>query len=237
MILRLLLFYVSCMLFTEAKSQCYIAEDGLIRFSNFLWVEKVTSIKVGPGPNYFGLHKKNVFVDRLGNLHLSLKKKQTHWSCAEVITDSILKEGVYEVSFYSNNTIPNNVVFGLFLYDTENPPSYNEIDFELSKWNVPEGLNAQHVVHSNKDFIVNRFDLPKVQDETKHIFKVYSDSIFISSYATNPLNLLQNSVFRRPKAFNLKQAKFRMNLWLIKSPVEEQEPFEVVITSFNYRAF
>lgn len=238
MMVRVFLFFSLIIHFTNAKSQNSSSESGIVTFSNFLWNKKIQTSKVGPGPNYFGLHKKNVFVDRKGNLHLSIKKKKKLWSCAEVSTDSILKEGTYEVSFYCKKKImPSNAVLGLFLYDKENPPSYNEIDFELSNWNESNGMNAQHVVYNDKAYSINRFDLPLIQEESKHIFKVYSDSIRISSFNAVTDSLLYDSTFKRPGIFDLKQTKFRMNLWLFRSAIEDQKAFEVLITSFNYTEF
>ncbi|TRX62371.1 glycoside hydrolase family 16 protein [Carboxylicivirga sp. M1479] len=235
MLPRYCLFIIVLLIFDEIKCQKSFSKESIIEFSGFLWHKKEQYSKVGPGPNYFGLHKNNVIIDKKGRLHLKVKRHKGAWSCAEISTDSILKEGKYEVSFYcSRAKMPSNLVLGLFLYDKKNAPSYNEVDFELSKWNKAESMNAQYVVYNDTSLCVKRFDLSFLKQETKLTFLINSDSITVSSSWLDDRRLIYKSTFVRPTTFEPRQLRFRMNLWLIDSVTNRLNPFDVIITSFDY---
>src|SRR5438270_6126883 len=56
-----------------------------VSFSGHLWKIKVSSSKVGPGPNFFSDSPQNVWVDTLGRLHLKITNVNRRWYCAEVV--------------------------------------------------------------------------------------------------------------------------------------------------------
>lgn len=212
-------------------------KSSSFKFSDFYWREKVYDTFIGPGPNYFGLHRNNVFIDEKGYLHLSIRKRFRKWSCAEIGTDSIVSEGKYEVHISSDNkNIPVNVVIGLFIYDESHPPLFNEIDVEIAKWNDPTLKNAQHVVYSDTGMMMNRFDIPNDLSETIHAIEVRKDSVFVKTTEAISGHQLYYSAFARPPEMVFKQAKFRINLWLSQPPTDTNKIPEVVIKAFNYTA-
>lgn len=210
--------------------------DSLL-FSGYWWTEKRKSKESGPGPNYYGLHRRNVYVDKKGSLHLKIRKKNSIWSCAEILTNNKVYEGTYEVCVKGiKSNISKNIVLGLFIYDEENPPSYNEIDIEVSYWDKYKDTNCQHVLFSDTLINVNRFNL-SLHEDTKHIITITDTSVSISSYIQDTNYLLHHSSFNRPKELQFHDARFRMNLWIFEPEKHKTKRAHMVITSFKYNPF
>jgi len=124
-----------------------------IKFSGYDWTVKVfEDFAVGPGPNRFGCD--NVWADAEG-LHLSIKKKNDVWYCAEVILDNYLG-GYGQYIFHTRGRLDLMdpcMVLGLFTWDDDAPSPYREIDFEISQWCEPQE-------EKNVQFVVQPWDIP-----------------------------------------------------------------------------
>ena len=74
-------------------------QGDTIIFSGYKWVVKESSGKhTGPGNNYFSGSKENVYVDKVGKLHLRITNRNDNWYCPEVRMVQSLGCGKY--SFY-----------------------------------------------------------------------------------------------------------------------------------------
>ena len=80
-----------------------------ILFSGFDWHQKVASKPTGPGGNIFGVHHKNVTIDRDGCLNLRVVNQN---ACAEVFSELFFKEGTFETVIETNiNKFAPELVF------------------------------------------------------------------------------------------------------------------------------
>lgn len=120
-----------------------------IRFGGQSWsIKRGTGL--GPGPNDWTGDPADVFLDANGALNLTIRKRNGKWLCSEVNCNTALGYGTYGWQFTTNlTTLDLNTVLGLFTY--ENPSNNNgvndrEIDFELSRWSVPNNNLGQFVV-------------------------------------------------------------------------------------------
>jgi hypothetical protein len=70
-------------------------------------------------------------------MHLRIRKIREQWSCAEVYSSRPIGEGVVEVEITCRlHWMHPNMVLGLFLYDENKPAPHDEVDIELSQWEV-----------------------------------------------------------------------------------------------------
>jgi len=103
--------------------------------SGYRW--NVKNIFGGPGPNDFSDSIDNIWMDDVGQLHIRLTKKNNNkWNCIEIYSQKTgWGYGKYDFDFeiVSSGKIDENVVIGLFTYESEAPEVYNrEIDYEYS---------------------------------------------------------------------------------------------------------
>lgn len=195
----------------------------------------------GPGPNNFTNSTDNAFVDSLGQLHLKITQRNGKWYCSEVDLVKSLGYGKYRFYLASRvDQLPQNVVLGLFTYDSD--PTYHnrEIDIEFSKWGYPTNFNSQYVVQPwDVTQNISRFDSQLSGDYTTHSIdwttnKVSFESLY-GHYATAPdstyvMNSWSYSGLDIPLAGN---EKIIMNLWNYEGKAPTQK-VEVVIKKFEF---
>ncbi len=210
-----------------------------IHFCGFKWMQKVSETSTGPGNNIFGIHPKNVSIDKNGYLNLKIHRSL---SCAEIYSIPFFKEGTIEVTILTNNKrYTPEMVLGLFLYDENAIPHHNEIDIEFAQWGNKSNKNMQYAIHTNSDIHLHRFSFTKGKQLTKHIIQITDHMIHIKSLWYNKKSKLFENItehsFLKPEEFNFKQTRFRFNLWLSNNTVKPLWSFpKIKITSFKYIA-
>jgi len=191
-----------------------------IQFAHQNWLIKTHTEVMGPGNNLYGLHPNNVKTDRKGRLVLAVKKVKNGWSCAEIISENTITEGMYEFTIESDLALLEpNMVLGLFVYNEANPPYFDEADIEFSRWNNPEFDDAQFVVHNNQQPEPFRFSTPQGLQQSIHQIKITKDSICFQSKWLNKNNsdpIIYMFKIARPKTMSLSATHIRVNLWLME---------------------
>ena len=109
-------------------------KEGLLFFSDYWWIVKTSRTAVGPGPNYF---TSDAVLDNSQGIELEIKQQQGRWSSGEIFTQDHFRYGTYSLRFAIPEPLDSHAVFGFFLYNSEKPPYYNEIDFEAARWGIP----------------------------------------------------------------------------------------------------
>ena len=206
-----------------------------ITFSGYDWSVKVSTGRVGPGPNYFSDGTNNVWVDPQGRLHLKITNAKGKWYCAEVVSKPSFGYGTYR--WYLDTPVDNldpNVVLGVFTWSDLPDYNHREIDIEFSRWGSVNNQNAQYVVqpYTNPGNIV-RWDEPPGLSQTNHGFNWQSGSIFFQSL--NGPNTIQQWTFNGPGIPMPGGENARMNLWLVngRAPTNRQ-PVEIIINRFEF---
>ncbi len=119
----------------------------MLDFADFTWSVKRRDFPAGPGGNFFSDRAEDVWVDEEG-LHMTVTMRDGDWYASEVILNSSLGYGTYIFQTRGRVDVhdPNLVAAG-FLWDGEAPPSFRELDFEFTRWSLPQQpTNAQFVV-------------------------------------------------------------------------------------------
>ena len=128
-------------------------------FSGYTWRTKVSTSKVGPGPNFFS--QDNVSVDSLGRLHLKITKSGSKWLCSEVVLQNTLGYGTYR--FYIDSALNNldpSVVLGLFTWNDDPAYNHREMDIEFARWGSATNNNGWYTVQPY-DVAGNQVNFPQ----------------------------------------------------------------------------
>lgn len=217
------------------------APSRKISFSGYEWMVKNTMPgQWGPGPNFFSDSEENVQVDDEGRLRLKIVKTASgQWTCAEIISVESFGHGTYRfVLSQFDEELDDNVVLGLFTWETLAEANNREIDVEISRWgDATDPENAQFVVQPYQSRgNLKRFSAPITEQSTEFSFLWSSQMIDFSCEA------LGETWFRwRYQGADLPQTgeeKVRLNLWLFQgaAPVSD-EAVEVIVESFDFTAF
>lgn len=219
-------------------------ETGCIYFSGYEWEVKNSYVKGGPGGNFFGLYNNNIKVDDLGRLHLSLQKADKSWVCAEIMSYEPFGYGRYTFQLIGRiDQFDRNMVLGMFLYDNDKAPHYNEIDIEFSQWGFNDYPNTQYVVHTGaKRFLRERFQSMLSGTHTTHSILWAPDSIVFESYHGHYDPELQSRepyqrwVYRGRHNPSPENSKVHLNLWLRdgRSPSSKSTK-EIIISNFIFQ--
>ncbi len=208
--------------------------------SGIKWNKRISEHKSGPGNNTFGLHHRNVYLDKDGNINLIIKKTGSTYSCAEIYSDSFFGKGKYEITIATNTKrFSPQMVLGIFLYDQTASPHFNEIDIEYAQWGNKNIENAQYAIHTDNNIEVSRFFIPKKKILAKHIIDISNQDIIITTSVfnkkTNLYELINQERFNKPKEYDFKNVRFHFNLWLTDTPEKNvgKNP-KVKIQSFKY---
>ncbi|MFN0276070.1 MAG: hypothetical protein ACKVPJ_10015 [Chitinophagales bacterium] len=119
----------------------------VVYFSGQTWDVKMSEYPVGPGPNYFSPYYNDVYVDELGYLHLKIAEHDGRWYSSEVVGRDIIGYGTFTWVIQGDvENIPENIVLGLFTWDTESffTQANSEVDIEFSKWGNAEAQETMH---------------------------------------------------------------------------------------------
>ena len=134
--------------FTSCRSGAQLTEgETRIEFAERQWQVKTGNFRRGPGNNFFGGSKKNLFVDLRGHLHLKITERDGSLYCVELNTRDTLGYGryTYEIEADFHDFDPK-VVLGLFTWDHSSfdTQANSEIDIEFSKWGFPLAESLMH---------------------------------------------------------------------------------------------
>ena len=215
-----------------------------LQFSGYDWEIKTSSMRGGPGGNFFGLVDDNVRVDDMGRLHLSLKQSEGQWVCSEIVSCEAFEYGRFTFHLVGRiDQFDRNMVLGLFLYNRDLPPHYNEIDIEFSQWGFKDYPNSQYVVHTGaKRFLRERFQSFLSGTHTTHTIFWTPDSIVFESYhghydpeehQREPYNRWVYQGRHMPEVNN---EKVHMNLWLRDGRAPSAKSCkEIIVSRFIYQ--
>jgi hypothetical protein len=219
-----------------------------LAFCGYQWLVKASDdTPEGPGPNRWGDGSENVCVDQPGALHLRITHEAGLWRCAEVVSARSFGYGRYRFSLAPGaESINENVVLGLFTWDTDPAHHHREIDIEISRWGVPDSDPGQFVVqpYDSADSL-HRFAIPVREGSratpTTHLFDWRAGRISFQSWRgdaeTTPDNssLLTSWSYSGPHLPPPGQEKVRMNLWLFRGdPPSDGREVEVIVTRFDF---
>ncbi len=228
-----------------------------IFFSGYSFTAKKSEELIAPGPNLWSETFENVFVDDEG-LHLRITPhpvQKDRWYSAEVIADKNLGYGQYIFTVqYNMLQKPQNVVFGLFLWDPRRDAAeanHREIDIEFSRWETSDRPAGQFAVPPYEEGMFHRFEPNRIRLEradyvTTYVMDWQSDRIlFRGYYGAQPAG--DHFVeWKYDQAYNIAapgEETVRMNLWIVNqkgTSVEGKpaplggEPVEAIIKSFRH---
>jgi len=217
-----------------------------VTFSGVHWLAKVSSAKVGPGPNFFS--QDNVSVDTQGRLHLKISKSGAKWLCSEIVLQETLGYGTYR--FYVESTLDkldSSVVLGLFTWNDDPAYNHRELDIEFARWGSAANKNGWYTVQPyNVAGNQASFIQPATAGGSTHILDWLRDSASgslrarfssLTGFATAPsaINpLIYQSTFNNgvPPTGG---ENVRMNLWLFqgKAPAGRNN-VEIIIDKFEF---
>jgi hypothetical protein len=219
--------------------------DTPLEFAGRFWVIKDSghdTCKVGPGLNIFT--PQNVWVDEDG-LHLTITEDNGVWRTAEVWLNESLGFGEYRALIQPLlNDLDAQVVFGAFTWDQEAPPSFRELDFELSRFGrAADPTNAQFVVQPENLF---RFTIPPGDLQAGLTFtqlwlpEAVTFSLYRGYHLGHPSEAdlvtrwtQTGTAVPQPGAEN-----FRFNLWLFNGRAPQgAQPQEVIVSHFDFTSF
>ena len=212
-----------------------------IRFSDYTWHVKASEAPTGPGPNYFSGEPADVWVDKLGRLHLRIVKRGGRWYCSEVYSAKAFGYGTYAFTLASRvDQLDKNTVLGLFTWD-DNDPAYahREIDIEFTRWGDEAAANAQFAVqpwdHPGHRHL---FDMALSSVFSTHSFHWKAGDVLFSSRRGHAPALAETIETWSYTGADIPPAgagNARINLWLTDgtSPSNQQD-VEVVVESFRF---
>jgi hypothetical protein len=217
-----------------------------LEWSGLIW--KPRSGTGGPGPNQWD--PRNISVDELGRLHLSIEFRDGMWTTAEIWTPDSFGFGRYQ--WFVEGTLDQldrNIVLGLFTYPPASvgPDTTNEIDIEIARWGnaLYDPLNF-NVWPAQTGYAPTGMTFPMTLSgtNTTHRFEWRTDSIAFGSYHgfrsdnANPIGMwtyapVDNTV-RIPQA----PVPLHINFWLFQgsAPANGQRA-DVVIHELTHTAF
>ena len=198
------------------------------------WGVKVSSAKVGPGPNLFSDATGDVWTDASG-LHLTITKHGGQWWCTEVIGQSSLGYGTYRWTSASDVAgLDPSVVLGLFTWNDALDYAHREIDIEFAKWSdLSTGKNAQYTVQPS-DATHRRQFLQPAAAPTTHEFSWQPGRVDLGS-ADVAGTVIQQWYYEAADVPVPGGENPRMNLWLFrgKAPASGNR-LHVVLSNFVF---
>ncbi len=123
----------------QVEPQFNARKGNTLQFAGREWtIKHYFSRTQGPGNNYFSDHPNDVWIDKNGHLHLSIRFRNGRWECTEVVSKDKMGYGTYIFTVQGDlRNLDPNVVLGLFTWDTHNHEQANsEVDIEFSKWGI-----------------------------------------------------------------------------------------------------
>ena len=207
-------------------------------FSGQRWLVKGTDTLEGPGPNYFSDDEESVWVDGEGRLHVKIGEREGQWRCAEVVSEEAFGYGQYVFELGGGaDAINENVVLGLFTWDTDPAHSNREIDIEIARWGEADNENCQYVVQPYKHpGNLHRFGVDLAGAGSTHSFEWGSGRVaFRSARGDGEGALIDSWIYTGADTPPPGEAKARINLWLFQgAPPSDGREVEVVVARFGF---
>ena len=210
-------------------------------FSGYRWDPKSSREPVGPGPNYFA--GDNVWVDEASRLHLRVTRRGERWHCAEAICRETFGHGKYVFFLEPGMERQNeNIVLGLFTWDTQPEHHNREIDIEFARWRDKANADAQYVVQPHdRPGNIHRFGSDLQGQRSAHSFDWRAQAVSFGSSRGDQLepgsgaDLIHSWVYTGEDIPPPGRENVRINLWLCSpdGPSDDEEA-EVVVRRFLY---
>ena len=199
-----------------------------------VWDVMQSSEPVNPGPNRFCNAEDQVWIDKIGRLHITITKRDGLWTSSELLAKKNTGYGIYRFDIDGSvRNIDPNIVFGFFTWD-QNAASYNrEIDVEFSRWGIPAGPMGWFTVQPyDKTGNQHSFELPPAKLYSLEMrwepgivtFSVQADGVALNAWR-------YNSGVPSPG-----HARLHINFWLFrgKNPTEPG-PYEAIISNMSFK--
>ncbi len=213
-------------------------EHRTLKFAGYHW-----DVKAGfgnPGSNLWSNDTTDVWVDKNGNLHLTLSKKDNgRWYATEIISQETFNYGTY--TFFIDaapGQYDPHVVAGIFLYRDEQ----NEIDIEFSRWGNDQNYHIGNYVIQPAQTPGNQFKFPLFTNgsHTTHQIIWKPGEIFFRSWYGHYLAPQNNNYIAQwhyngdhtPEPNGL---RLFFNLWLFRGISPKTDTTEkLIINDFFY---
>ncbi len=227
-------------IFLGTTAGCLGAQPRTITFSGYDWVVKDSrQRKIAPGPNYYSASASSVWVDPSGDLHLAIRKEEERWYSAEVFTRRRFGYGLCSIRvsgpLYRLDPV---MVLGLFTYDTADPPLYQELDIEFSRWGKAESPWLHYTVQPYQEPGRSLPSAPSLSSgESLHTILWEPRQAVFSSYTvpeddSDPVLINQWSL-EAPDIPVPRRPAFRFNFWLFQGRPPAAAA-EVIIRDFSF---
>lgn len=214
-----------------------------LMFSGYEWVIKNPTGKMGPHANYW--NGDNVWVDKKGRLHFTIKYNKTNdrWECSEVATIEKFGNGTYQWKIEGPvNALDRNIVFGLFNYSGRS--TLDEMDIEFSRWGYPNAPILNYTIWpAEKGGVKNvtyakDFEMKDKKMQTTHRWIRSSDKLVFESmhgFQDGRDNLFETKTWTSENASISKlDMPVLMNLWLFNNPPTDKKDVELIVHEFKF---
>lgn len=232
---------------TESDSaRSYLVLDD-IEFAGRTWIVKSgycsTGTTAGPGPNYWCGEEEDVWVDAQDRLHLRINYKESLSEYASVsVKTPVSGCGMYRYHVTSGpngepDDFDENVVLGLFSYETNSTYDNYEVDIEISDWgdSTPD-YNLWYSTWDGGQSTSDHFLATFGSGTVEHAFTWQPSAITFTSIKNDVLLYdgvrIDDDVYPCPAS----PIYARINLWMYQgeSPSSEQE---IIIDDFEFIPF
>lgn len=116
-----------------------------ISFSGYEW--KIRTLGSDRGARVNEYDPANVWTDRSGALHMSVRKHGDKWMCSEISLTRSLGYGSYRAVLADTSQLPPSVAAEMYIWDElGTDPNHREMNIQISQWGNPQDKNAQFVV-------------------------------------------------------------------------------------------
>lgn len=202
-------------LFLTHRSSLWCTEFNSINWSGYEWHVKESTDYTGPGPNLFSAETIRQDSER-DFLSIKTVRRDNDWYCGEIYSLDLFSHGSFTLTFSFDAPLDNQAVFGFFLYNDELPPLYNEIDFEISRWAVPEGPEFHFSIQPyNKKGNSQSFSI----DQHSGFYKmsIHWDSESITFVLCDEKDrILQSMKYRGKDLPVIAESRIHINFWLFR---------------------
>lgn len=210
-------------------------KEAIISFSGLQWVVKEG--RGGPGGNLW--RKENVWLDEKDRLHLTIRKIDGEWACAEVYTREKFLYGNYSFRVVGRiDRLDKNVVLGLFAYPGKpEQDGTNEIDIEFSRWGEDKRPPGNYTIWPDQpggEAKTESFDFGLFGSHTTHIFERSRDEVsFASFHGHSEKALIAERKFTGTD-ISREAMPIHLNLWLFKGqPPSDEKEVEIIISGIE----
>ncbi len=187
----------------------------------------------GPGPNIFGAAGIQALPD---GITLEIQKLEGNWQCAEIFTAGTFSYGTFDLEFSLDSKIDSNAVFGLFLYNRDIPPRFNEIDFEIARWGNSKNNNCQFTV---QPYEKNGNSISFLKNAPTNRFRLlisWTSEFILFTLLDNKGRVINSWEYGGPDIPRNTKSRFHINAWLF----DGQQPsgdgiLSITIHKFEYR--